>query len=338
MGSQGGTLSVQFRSAQNQRTALLLSNGVVYLGFSSRGDNEPFHGWVLGYNATTLQQVLVYCTTANGDDGGVWMGGDGVAADSAGSLYFITGDGLFDASSGGSDYGDSFVRFEPRRHGPRLLLTQGAGTLNSGNLDLGSGGALLLPDQPGSHPHEMVSAGKNGTIYLVDRDNMGKFNSNKRPDRPVDPEHLAELTGGERGNFGVARLLQRQRVLQPPRRHSASLPTHERPAPDKPTSQSPETYDGTTSNFDSRGGTMAISANGATNGIVWALQSNGDSSAGHAPRLRREQPDARVLHQRPGRHTRPARPVAQIQRSRRSPTARRVTSTSQAAHGLRPAP
>ena len=112
MGSQGGTLSfIPLR--ENQRTALLLSNGVVYLGFSSRGDKEPFHGWVLGYNATTLQQVMVYCTTPNGDDGGVWMSGDGVAADSTGSLYFITGDGLFDASSGGGDYGDSFVKLSP---------------------------------------------------------------------------------------------------------------------------------------------------------------------------------------------------------------------------------
>ena len=125
MGSQGGTLSfVPLR--QNQRTALLLSNGVVYLGFSSRGDQEPFHGWVLGYNATTLQQVLAYCTTPNGDDGGVWMSGDGMAADSTGSLYFITGDGLFDASSGGTRLRRLFRQVEPRRHGPRLLLAQGA--------------------------------------------------------------------------------------------------------------------------------------------------------------------------------------------------------------------
>ena len=99
-GSSGGTLT--FNSLrENQRTGVLLSNGVVYFGFSSHGDVEPFHGWVLGYNASTLQQVMVYNATPNGTHGGVWMDGDGVATDSTGSLYFISGDGLMDANTGG---------------------------------------------------------------------------------------------------------------------------------------------------------------------------------------------------------------------------------------------
>ena len=175
-GSSGGTLT--FNSLrENQRTGGLLANGVVYFGFSSHGDVEPFHGWVLGYNASTLQQVMVYCTTPNGDDGGVWMDGDGIATDSTGSLYFISGDGPMDANTGGSDYGDSFIRLSTSGTVQDYFSPSVQSTLDSQNLDLGSGGVLLLPDQSGAHPHEMVSAGKNGTVYLVDRDNMGHFNS-----------------------------------------------------------------------------------------------------------------------------------------------------------------
>ena len=108
-GSSGGTLPFD-PLHENQRTGLLLLNGVVYFGFSSHGDVEPFHGWVLGYNASTLKQVMVYNATPNGNDGGVWMDGDGIASDSTGSLYFISGDGQMDANTGGSDYGDSFIR------------------------------------------------------------------------------------------------------------------------------------------------------------------------------------------------------------------------------------
>ena len=83
---------------------------MVYLGFASHGDIQPYHGWVLGYNATTLQQVMVYCTTPNAETAASGWAATACAADAAGTLYFITGNGTFDASSGGSDYGDSFVR------------------------------------------------------------------------------------------------------------------------------------------------------------------------------------------------------------------------------------
>ena len=173
-GSSGGTLTFN-PLRENQRTGLLLANGIVYFGFSSHGDNEPFHGWVFGYNASTLQRVMVYCTTPNGDDGGVWMDGDGIATDSTGSLYFISGDGLMDANTGGGDYGDSFLRLSTSGTVQDYFSPSVQSTLDSGNLDLGAGGVLLLPDQSGAHPHEMVSAGKNGTVYLVDRDNMGRL-------------------------------------------------------------------------------------------------------------------------------------------------------------------
>ena len=98
-GSEGGRESFN-ALLENQRTALLLENGVVYIAFASHGDNGPYQGWVLGYNARTLRQVLVYDDEPNGTQGGIWMSGDGLAADSAGNLYFSTGNGTFDANTG----------------------------------------------------------------------------------------------------------------------------------------------------------------------------------------------------------------------------------------------
>ena len=81
------------RLRENERTALLLNNGVVYFGFGSHGDNQPYHGWLLGYNATTLQRVVAFSSTPNGEGGGIWQSGGGLAIDSAGNFYFATGDG-----------------------------------------------------------------------------------------------------------------------------------------------------------------------------------------------------------------------------------------------------
>ena len=173
-GSVNGTLTFN-ALRENQRSGLLLTNGVVYFGFSSHGDQEPFHGWVLGYRASTLQQVMVYNTAPNGQNGGVWMDGDGIATDATGSLYFISGDGDMNANTGGSDYGDSFIKLSTSGTVQDYFSPSVQSTLEANNLDLGSGGVLLLPDQPGPFPHEMLSAGKNGTLYLVNRDNMGGF-------------------------------------------------------------------------------------------------------------------------------------------------------------------
>ena len=151
-GSVGGQIT--FHSLlQNQRAAVSLINGVIYLGFSSHGDHEPFHGWVIGYNASNLQQrTMVFMSTPNGDDGGVWMNGDGIATDASGDLYFITGDGKFDASTGGIDYGDSFLRLGTNGAVNDYFTPSVQSQLDIGNLDLGAGGVLLLPDQGGAHP------------------------------------------------------------------------------------------------------------------------------------------------------------------------------------------
>ena len=193
-GSQGGQLP--FNSLhENQRTGLLLLNGVVYFGFSSHGDVEPYHGWVMGYNATSLQQVMVYCDTPNANDGGIWMDGDGIATDSTGNLYLITGDGSFDVNTGGKDYGDTFEKLSTTGAPLDYFAPSDQAALYSGNLDLGSGGVLLLPTQSGPYPDEMVSAGKGGTVYLVNRDNMGHFNSNQDQIIQSLDQHLPQYHG-----------------------------------------------------------------------------------------------------------------------------------------------
>src|SRR5204863_8920532 len=108
----GGTLAFN-PLRENERTALLLYNGVVYMGFGSHGDNQPYHGWLFGYNATTLARVLMFTATPNGEGGGIWQSGGGLAIDATGNFYFATGDGTFSADTGGVDYADTFLKFNP---------------------------------------------------------------------------------------------------------------------------------------------------------------------------------------------------------------------------------
>src|SRR6185312_10795017 len=178
-GSQGGQLAFQ-AEIQLQRSALLLSKGSVYIAWASYNDIGAYHGWVMAYDAGTLKQTGVWNDTPNGSDGGIWLAGCGLSADSNGDIYVVTGNGTYDASSGGKDYGDSFVK---------LTLNNGSlnvsdyftpfnqSSLSTDDIDLGSSGYVLLPDQPGAITHLGISAGKEGRIYLLDRDNLGKFHS-----------------------------------------------------------------------------------------------------------------------------------------------------------------
>jgi hypothetical protein len=195
------------------------------------------------------------------------MNGNGPACDAAGNIYFITGNGVFDANTGGPDYGDSYVKINPAGNVVDYFTPFNQAMQNSQDLDLGSGGVLLLPDQTGAHAHEMVSAGKDGTICLVDRDNMGHYNSSSnhivQSLLNIFPNSL--LYDG--GNFsspvyfnGYVYFGPVANTVQAFRLSNGLLST-------SATSQTSEIYDG-------RGGTMAISANGNTNGILWTLQCN----------------------------------------------------------------
>lgn len=160
----------------NQRCALLLLNGTVYIAFASHADYDPFLGWILGYDATTLQQNVVFAPTPDGAGGGIWNSGDGPAADAAGNIFVAVSNGDYNAYSGGRDYGDSALKLTPSSG---TLKVQDWFTpfdfqqLNDLDHDLGSGGAILLPDQSSGPAHLMVAGGKGGLLYVINRDNMG---------------------------------------------------------------------------------------------------------------------------------------------------------------------
>jgi hypothetical protein len=177
--TNSGTL--QFNPAvQMQRPALLLENGAVYVAFGSNGcDTYSYHGWLLAYDETTLQQTGVFVDTPNGTQGAIWQAGGGPAADTDGTIFFATANGTFDANTGGSDYGDSILHLSPASSGMTVFdyfTPYNQADLAENDIDLGSGGVMLLPDQPAPHSHELVGGGKEGTLYLIDRDNMGGFN------------------------------------------------------------------------------------------------------------------------------------------------------------------
>jgi hypothetical protein len=271
-GSSGG--QVQFDPLhENQRPGLLLADGIVYLGFGSHGDVEPYYGWLLGYTATNLQhQAMVYNNAPNAGKGGIWMDGDGPAMDASGNLYFIAADGLFDASSGGTDYGDSFIRLSPAGTVLDYFAPMVQSYLSTNNLDLGSGGVLLLPDQAGPHTHEVVSAGKNGTIYLVDRDNMGHYNVSS--DQIV--QSLANIfqknSGNDTGNFGSPVYFNGSVYFCAVGDHVKAFQLSSGLLSTSPTSQS-------AASFSYPGAMLAASGDGNSSGILWAVQRNGLATA-----------------------------------------------------------
>src|SRR5262249_38314138 len=154
----------------------------VYIAWASFDDNTPYHGWVIGYNAQTLQQVAVFNATPNGGLGGIWESGAAPAVDANGNLFVVSGNGTFDANlatAPHNDFGASFMKLVPTGASglaPEDYFTPfNQATLDARDEDLGSGGILLLPDQGGANPHEMISAGKEGKIYVLNRDDLGHF-------------------------------------------------------------------------------------------------------------------------------------------------------------------
>jgi hypothetical protein len=268
-GSTGGVLPFN-ALRENQRTGLLLLNGIVYFAFGSHGDNQPYHGWVMGYDATTLQQRLIWTATPQQEGAGIWMSGGGIASDATGALYFITSDGEFD---GVHEFGDSFIRMTTAGVVSDFFTPFNQDYLNTGNHDLGAGGTLLLPDQPGAHPHLMLSSGKDGTIYLVDRDNMGRYSTTTNNIVQTIP-NIFTAGSPEPGNFSAPVYYNGYVFFGPLGDNLQAFRLTNGLLPTSATLRSAAMFS------DERGATMAISANGNSNGILWAIQRNGTLSPG----------------------------------------------------------
>jgi hypothetical protein len=179
-GSVGGELAFD-PLHENSRPGMLLSqsaqdvNSVVYFATAGNQDWQPYHGWVLGYDSQTLAQKYVFCTTPNGIEGGIWQMGGGLAADANGNIFVSTGNGTADAST---DFGVSVLELTPNNGNLTLAgyyTPSNYATLSQQDWDVTSGGVLLLPTQPGTYPNLLVAGGKEGTIYVVNRDNLGGY-------------------------------------------------------------------------------------------------------------------------------------------------------------------
>ena len=280
LGSAGGQLTYD-PLRENVRPGMLLSNGIVYFAAASLEDIDPYHGWIIGYNSQTLALAGVFNSTPNGTRGGIWQSGSGIAADSLGNLYVQTGNGSFDATQGGQDYSDSILKVQQTNAGPNgasLNLVDSftpfnQAALSAGNLDLASGGVLLLPDQPGAHPHELIGGGKQGTLYVVDRDAMGGFNASGDTQivqalRGALPATTPTVPAG----LWSTPTYWNDRVYFTGRHDVIKLFTLQNGQLVGPVSQGK-----TTMTFVS----SVVSSNGSSNGIVWVLQ-NDAGNALHA--------------------------------------------------------
>ena len=267
-GSSNDQITFQTK-IQLQRPALLLSKGVIYLAWASYNDHGLYHGWVMAYDASTLHQIAIWNDTPNGERGGIWQSGCGLSADSAGNVYVAIGNGTFDAYAGGTNYGDSFIKLT--LNGSSLSVTDyftpfNQQTLSDEDSDLGSSGLVLLPDQAGVNPHLGISAGKEGKIYLVNRDHLGKFQSDNDSQIVQSIPDALGTTPDDR-NFssavywnGSVYFVGNTDAIKQFQLNSGLLST-------SPVSQSSHQFGYT--------GTSSISANGSGNGILWTMEAGG---------------------------------------------------------------
>ena len=279
-GAEGSGVVLTFDpKLHKERAALLIVNGVVYTSWSSHCDDGPYTSWVIGYDAATLRQVSVLNLIPNGTGGGIWSAGAGPAADASGNLYLLMGNGTFDAtlSPGGfpvnQNYGNAFVKISTE--GRALAVTDyftmsNTASESNADLDLGSGGILLLPplnDSRGNPRSLAVGAGKDQNIYVVDRNNLGKFNPRTNAIYQELPQAVGPVYSSPAWFNGTLYYGGVGDVLRTfPFTNGALGPS--------PASQSLNT-------FGYPGTTPSISANGTSNGIVWAAE-NGTPAVLHA--------------------------------------------------------
>jgi hypothetical protein len=277
-GANSSNGSVVFDPAQyNERPGLLQVGASIYTTWGSHCDRPPYTGWVMSYSADTLKQISVLDVVPNGNDGGIWMSGTAPAADAAGNIYFIVGNGDFGTTLSTSGFpangncGNCFAKVSP---GPPIKLLDYFTPLNTvsesnADTDFGSGGPLLLPDlkdATGATRHLAVGAGKDKLVYVVDRDSMGKFNASKNA-------IYQQITLG-------ASVFSKPSYFNNTVYYGGvndSLRAYPIAAAKLPAASASQT--GTT--FGYPGASPTISANGTANGIVWAVN-NQTSAVLHA--------------------------------------------------------
>ncbi len=268
--SSGG--NVIFNPAQyKERPGLLLLNGVLYTAWSSHCDINPYTGWIMSFDEQTLAQISVLNITPNGSEGAIWMSGAGLAADPQSNIYFLAGNGTFDTTltAGGfpfkGDFGNSFMKLSTVSNQLAVadyFATFNTPSENSSDADLGSGGALVLPDMvdtQGNVRQLAVGAGKDAYIYLVDRLNLGKFS-------PANDNAIYEKIGGaiSGGIWSMPAYFNGTLYFGPVGNTIRAFP-FQAARLGASSSHTPGT-------FTYPGATPNVSGNGRNNGIVWATE------------------------------------------------------------------
>jgi IPT/TIG domain len=294
-GSSGGMVSFS-PQMENQRPGLALAGGTVYVGWSAHEDAFPWHGWLIGYSASNVQQqASVFNTSPNGGAGGIWAGGGAPAVDSDGNIYVSTGNGVFDANNTppfpDNDYGDSVLKLTPftgsTSNGENLNLVDSftpddQSCLANSDTDLGSGDVVLLPDQTSGSlpPHLLVQMGKEGVVYLVNRDDMGRFSGQGSSCSGANSQVVQTFVGSPSGFYGTPAFWQNNLYFAGSLDNTGSgdylkLFTFN-PSTGQfdtaPASESSYFY-----NFP--GASPSVSSRGASNGLVWAIDA---SAYGHS--------------------------------------------------------
>ena len=255
---------------ENERCGLALVNGVVYIAYASHGDQQPYYGWVVGYNASTLAQTAVFNDDPAGGFGGIWMAGGAPAADSSNNLFVITGNGQFD---GTTNYGDSFLKLSTGSSiaVESFFAPSDQASLNNNDTDLGAGGATILIDAPSAPvSHLVIGGGKEGKLYLLNRDSLGGNNG-------TDSGAVQTFSVGN-GIFSTPAFWQNTLYITPIGGHvlAYAFNTSTGKFTTAPSSQSPGTV-----GFP--GSTPSVSSQGTSNGIVWTTERvGGGASVLHA--------------------------------------------------------
>jgi hypothetical protein len=205
-GSSNGSLTFDPLHQMN-RPGLLELGGAIYVAFASHCDYGPYHGWIFAYDTGSFTRKSLMITDPNGGLGGFWMAGSGVAADETSNIFIASGNGDFNMTSTPIEYGDSIIKLGTTNENLSVLdyfTPSDQSCLDNNDEDLGSGGLLILPDEPGTFPHILVQSGKEGKIYVVNRDMMttGNTHYNNLPNcQSSDPEIIEESASGAIGGM-----------------------------------------------------------------------------------------------------------------------------------------
>ena len=273
-GNFDGGASVAFNpQTEAQRPGLALVNGAVYVAWASHEDTDPYHGWVIGFSASTLTQVpgAVFNDSPNNVNGagyargGIWMGGGAPAADANGNLYVLTGNGTFDADSGGSNYGDSTLKLSTSSglSVADWFTPADQSSLDGNDNDHGSGGAAIIVNTPnGSY---VIGGGKEGNLFLLNQANLGHYGADVNPAN----SNAVQIFNVGNGIFSTSAFWNNSLYIAPAGGALQAYPFT--------TATGMFNVGGATSagaGFGFPGATPSVSSSSATNGIVWAIDAS----------------------------------------------------------------